>query len=125
MDFKLFILNYIEPVGRVTRARSSAAQAAKPQKKKTKEPCQPPVSEEKEPNKKFVTQEHGSVVPTAESGSFAPQDFTFNAPEMVDKYSFKPLSPATAASFLFPGGNSDIGVSPALRRYIFLEIYLL
>nr|KAG5705819.1 hypothetical protein BaRGS_030709 [Batillaria attramentaria] len=39
-------------------------------------------------------------------GSFAPNDFVFEAPENVSSFVFKPLSPSSAASFLYPNGNS-------------------
>ncbi|CAH1774920.1 unnamed protein product [Owenia fusiformis] len=49
--------------------------------------------------------------------SFAPDDFKFSAPSNLTSFSFKPLSPASAASFMF--GDQDGGsyiASPLARR---------
>ena len=39
--------------------------------------------------------------------SFAPDDTTFSAPASVTSFDFKPLSPASAAVFLFPNQDSN------------------
>ncbi|KAK7100679.1 hypothetical protein V1264_023588 [Littorina saxatilis] len=54
-----------------------------------------------------VSTHRGDVSPPAEP-SFAPSNFLFEAPITVSSFVFKPLSPASAAGFLFPqtGANS-------------------
>ncbi len=46
--------------------------------------------------------------------SFAPADFQFKAPTEIQSFVFKPLSPSSAANFLFPGNGemSGLGLSP-------------
>ena len=59
-------------------------------------------------------------VSTSRGQSFAPEEFTFNAPSNLSSFVFRPLSPNAAASFLNPSqdaGASFIGTDPKRWEY--------
>ena len=78
----------------------SAESTRAPEKKMTHQPS----AEGKGADK--ISTHRGDLNPLAEP-SFAPNDFVFEAPSSVTSFVFKPLSPASAASFLFPSASGN------------------
>lgn len=52
----------------------------------------------------IVSTHPGNLVGVGEP-SFAPSDFIFEAPSSIPSFVFRPLSPASAAGFLFPNSS--------------------
>ncbi|XP_013404677.1 uncharacterized protein LOC106169658 isoform X2 [Lingula anatina] len=107
-----------EPVRRPsTRAAAKAANKAILTKGPTKKQKTAESKPKQEPEKEDTAQEP-NIAGHSGLTSFAPVDFTFAAPSNLSPFEFKPLSPASAASFLFPSqeGGSYLTSSVTKRR---------